>query len=350
MHHPLFKNPAFLIWYLLFWIILSTMEFMLDVRLLGATVSVTLVDLIVSNTLFATLGIGMWYIVNNSNIISGKSTNLVLYHLFAMVILLSIWIFVSAQLIKLLFTPEIGSLHFSRVLLSKITFGSLIYILISVFYYTFYYYDRLKAKSKEEARLKELVTQTQLSALKSQINPHFLFNSLNSVSYLTITEPEKAQEMVIKLSNFLRYSLKHKENQMVSIQNEIEHIKLYLDIEKVRFGDKLQSEFKFNGCENCHLPNMILQPLYENAIKYGVYETTTQVTITTNIEKANNNLVFQISNNYDPDATTKKGEGIGLYNIRRRLGLVYGDVTLLKINNENNIFTVTLTLPQNKKK
>ena len=91
---------------------------------------------------------------------------------------------------------------------------------------------------------------------------------------------------------------------------------------------------------------MILQPLYENAIKYGVYETTKQVVIQTNARKAGDMLIFTLSNNYDDDAVSKKGEGIGLLNIRKRLGLVYGDTTYLSVKNENQIFTVTLSIPQ----
>jgi LytS/YehU family sensor histidine kinase len=269
--------------------------------------------------------------------------------LFALVIITSFWLWATTQIDTILFDAESVKRHMRVVLPGKAGFGALIYILIAVFYYTFFFSNRLKEKSKEEDRLKELVTQTQLNELKSQINPHFLFNSLNSVSYLTIAEPEKAQEMVIKLSSFLRYSLKHKENQLVSLSQEIEHIKLYLEIEKVRFGDKLEAEFNIDACTDCLIPNMILQPLYENAIKYGVYETTSQVVIHTEARIEDNHLIFSIRNNYDADAVMKKGEGIGLLNIRKRLGLVYGNATLLKITNENNIFTVTLKIPQNKK-
>ena len=91
---------------------------------------------------------------------------------------------------------------------------------------------------------------------------------------------------------------------------------------------------------------MILQPLYENAIKYGVYETTRQVVIQTSARKTGDMLIFTLSNNYDDDAVSKKGEGIGLLNIRKRLGLVYGDTTYLSVKNENQIFTVTLSIPQ----
>ncbi|HPR30653.1 MAG TPA: histidine kinase [Prolixibacteraceae bacterium] len=346
MNHPLLKNPVFLIWYYVFWIILSVVQFFIDVRVFEANLSITLVDVIISNVIYSMLGLGIWYVVTGVKSESKSQIYLVLYHLFAMLFIVSFWMWVTHQIDMALFNSADVKAHMKLVLPGKASLGVLIYVLIAVFYYTFYYFNLLKEKSKEESKLRELITQTQLNELKSQINPHFLFNSLNSVSYLTIAEPEKAQEMVIKLSTFLRYSLKHKENQLVSLSQEIEHIKLYLDIEKVRFGDKLNALFDLIDCNGCMIPNMILQPLYENAIKYGVYETTEQVTIQTTARRDNQQLYFTVSNNFDPDSISKKGEGIGLRNIRKRLGLVYGDSTLLTVKNENQIFTATLRIPQ----
>ncbi|HPR60690.1 MAG TPA: histidine kinase [Prolixibacteraceae bacterium] len=349
MKHPFLKSPLLIVWYLVFWIILSVIQFFLERNIFELSLAVTLVDVIISNTIFAILGIGIWYVVLGSNDENKSQLYVVGYHLFAMAFLVSFWMWLTNQIDIALFDADTIKEHMKKIIPSKAGLGALIYMLIAILYYTFIYSSRLQDKLKEEAKLKELVTQTQLNELKMQINPHFLFNSLNSVSYLTITEPEKAQEMVIKLSSFLRYSLKHKQNQLVTLSQEIEHIKLYLEIEKVRFGDKLHATFDMEECEKCSIPNMILQPLYENAIKYGVYETTSQVTISTTAKKEKDLLIFTISNNFDSDAIVKKGEGIGLFNIRRRLGLVYGNTTLLSIKNENQIFTVTLEIPQNKK-
>jgi two-component system, LytTR family, sensor kinase len=346
MKHPLLKNPALLIWYVVFWIILSVVQFFLELRVFNAVISISLVDVIISNSVYSLLGIGIWYVVIGVNTERKSQLYVVLYHLFALLFIVSLWLWGSSQIVMALFNEEEVVSQMRKILPGKAGIGALIYILVVIFYYTFFYYERLKEKSAEETRLRELVTETQLNELKSQINPHFLFNSLNSVSYLTIAEPEKAQDMVIKLSTFLRYSLKHKENQLVSLSQELDHIKLYLDIEKVRFGDKLQAVFEISDCNSCYLPNMILQPLYENAIKYGVYETTSQVVIHTTAKKEKGELIFSVCNNFDPDSVAKKGEGIGLRNIRSRLGLVYGDSTLLTIHNENQIFTATLRIPQ----
>jgi LytS/YehU family sensor histidine kinase len=210
------------------------------------------------------------------------------------------------------------------------------------------YYQNFKEKVKRESELKSLIREAELHALKSQINPHFLFNSLNSISSLTMSDPTKAQEMVINLSSLMRYSLKHDQNEKVRFGTELENNKLYLAIEKVRFGNKFLTVFKVD--ENCYkgeLPNMILQPIYENAIKYGVYEAIEPVEIITEAWCTGESLVISVSNSYDPGVISKKGEGIGLRNIRERMNIIYGNPGLLKIKDNKKIFTVTLTIPQN---
>ena len=136
--------------------------------------------------------------------------------------------------------------------------------------------------------------------LRSQINPHFLFNSLNSVSSLTITDPDKARMMVIKLSELMRYALSRKDEQPVTLQSELDNLRLYLDIEKVRFGDRLEIEEKIDpGCLRAMLPVMILQPLYENAIKHGVYESTKKVMIRTSVQFVSSFVEIAIINTLD---------------------------------------------------
>lgn len=182
--------------------------------------------------------------------------------------------------------------------------------------------------------------------LRSQINPHFLFNSLNSVNSLIITNPDKAREMIINLSEFMRYTLSKKDEQPVSLKSELENLKLYLEIEKVRFGDKLSTEENIDTeCLETKMPVMILQPLYENAIKHGVYESTDRVRIITSAKKTNKAVEITITNNYDDTAPPKTGTGTGLINVVRRLELFYGDKASLKTTKENGIYIVLLKIP-----
>ena len=230
---------------------------------------------------------------------------------------------------------------------SRFLTGYLFYVFYVFFFIAIVYYQNFKDKVKKESELKSLVREAELHALKSQINPHFLFNSLNSISSLTMSDPSKAQEMVINLSTLMRYSLKHGQNEKVTFGTELENNKLYLSIEKVRFGNKLQPSFRVDEqCYKAVLPNMILQPIYENAIKYGVYEATEPVEISTEASCNGEFLEISVSNTYDPGIRSKKGEGIGLRNIRERLQIIYGNPGLIKIRDTRKSFTVTLTIPQ----
>jgi LytS/YehU family sensor histidine kinase len=195
--------------------------------------------------------------------------------------------------------------------------------------------------------LKTLVKESELNSLKSQINPHFLFNSLNSISSLTLIEPGKAQEMIIKLSEFLRYTTSKKEEKLTTLDEEINNINRYLDIEKVRFGKRLSLKQEINAsCLKHKLPGLILQPLIENAVKYGVYESTEESTIEIICTCNSTALSVVIRNAWDPDFQYNKGEGIGLRNIRSRLSILYNRDDLFFIRKDNNIFEVNIIFPQ----
>ena len=133
------------------------------------------------------------------------------------------------------------------------------------------------------------------------------------------------------------------------MEQELDNIKLYLGIEKIRFGKKLNPVFDVEAsCFNVQIPNMILQPLYENAIKYGVYEATGEVSITTSCLFENKHILITIENEYEGESVKNKGEGIGLRNIRQRLELIYGNPDLLRISDKKTSFKVELMIPQNK--
>ena len=214
-------------------------------------------------------------------------------------------------------------------------------------YYLFVSLTNLSEKNAKEARLESLVKETELKMIRSQINPHFLFNSLNSISSLTITDPEKARDMVVKLSEFMRYALSRKDEQPVTLQNELENLRLYLDIEKVRFGDKLTMEENIDSsCLDFKIPVMLLQPLYENAVKHGVYESTETVRIITEAKLTDGFFEITISNNYDAVPTLKRGTGTGLLNVTRRLELFYGNKASIKTTKENGLYSVSLYIPR----
>jgi two-component system LytT family sensor kinase len=207
-------------------------------------------------------------------------------------------------------------------------------------------------QQKEEtlARLQalQLAKDAELASLRQQLQPHFLFNSLNSISALAGSKPQEARMMIQHLSDFLRGTLKKDDTISSTLADELAHLKLYLDIEKVRFGYRLNTVFKIEDeCNAMMTPPLILQPIVENAIKFGLYDTIGEVTISIQAEKKGPYLTIEVTNPYDTEsAPGSKGVGFGLSSLKRRLFLIYNRHDLLKTRTENKHFITTLTLPQ----
>ncbi|RYZ50737.1 MAG: sensor histidine kinase [Sphingobacteriales bacterium] len=188
--------------------------------------------------------------------------------------------------------------------------------------------------------------EAELFKLRQQLQPHFLYNSLNSINALIMILPEKAQEMIGKLSDFLRNSLKREGRDQIPIQEELDYIEAYLAIEAVRFGDRLIIDYDNSFPGNAMIPPFILQPLLENAIKFGVYGRTGDVKITMRTRMTEAELKIRIENPFDPDNRPSAGTGFGLQGIGRRLFLLYGRADLLETEQKGTQFITTLTIPQ----
>jgi LytS/YehU family sensor histidine kinase len=166
------------------------------------------------------------------------------------------------------------------------------------------------------------------------------------MSALTVINPEKARSMILKLADFLRYTLASNEKQTTTLNEELKNIRLYLEIEKIRFEDKFEfTENINNDCLNIKVPSMILQPLFENAIKHAVYEALEKVELNISASLKDLFMEIKVENNFDGMVSAKSGTGIGLTNIKNRLELIYNRKDLIIINKEKNIFAVTIYIP-----
>ena len=307
---------------------------------------ISLVDGIVYGFLLGAYGMAIWFVVRYNSPDEKPISQLISTHLASAIILSIAWVY-SAGFITRLILPDPIYLYFQESHVSgRIFIGFFFYTLMAAVFYLYIFYMRNREKSERETELKQEVREAVLRALKSQINPHFPFNSLNSIASLTLANPEKAHEMVIALSDFMRYSLRKQHNELVALDEEINHIRLYLQIEKIRFGDKMLYNFEVEPeCLGCQIPTLLLQPLFENAVKYGVYEASDQVEVSLIAKKEGDHTVLTITNSYDPDAAPVKGEGIGLKNVRERLRLVYNSNNLIQTEDQNGKFRVTIFLP-----
>jgi two-component system, LytTR family, sensor kinase len=211
----------------------------------------------------------------------------------------------------------------------------------------FYTLNRQQDEARKSATEK-LAREAELYNLRQQLQPHFLFNSLNSINALLGSRPEQARKMIHQLSDFLRGTLRKDNQQLVSLEDELKHLELYLDIEKVRFGHRLQTAIQVqNETMNMRLPSLLLQPVVENAIKFGLYDTTGDTEIKVIATATNKHLELQVQNPYDPvTARPKQGTGFGLSSVQRRLYLLYARQDLLSTTQQDLTFITTIKIPQ----
>ena len=246
----------------------------------------------------------------------------------------------SGQADYLLFLNKFMPIRFDIALLITLCMA-----LISELYLTL---EEQKDSEHRKTDAEKLAREAELYKLRQQLQPHFLFNSLNSISALITIQPAQARKMIQQLSDFLRGTLKKEENQWISLDDELQHLQLYLDIEKVRFGHRLNTAVNSSeAAGKLQLPSMLLQPLVENAIKFGLYDTTEPVTINITASSENNSLVISIQNPFDPETSSpKQGTGFGLSSVQRRLYLLFARNDLLNTRHTDNLFTTVIKIPQ----
>ncbi len=270
--------------------------------------------------------------------------------LLASIVLVFIWLASCVFLIEALPIFSEDYIQFAKstwVLRGSV--GFLLALSVIFMLQTFYLTSKRLEATERENYLVDLLQKTELQALKNQLNPHFIYNSLNSINSLTITSPERAREMVGRLSDFLRYALSKDALQMTSLQNELKYIESYLSIEVVRFGDRL----KYNlhtppETSNLQVPVMILQPLFENAVKHGAQKSNLPVEITYTTHVTETEAILVVKNNFDKEFARPRSEGVGLENVRNRLRLIYGNGNLLSVGVEGEVFVACIRLPSKK--
>ena len=227
-------------------------------------------------------------------------------------------------------------------------FSWLMISFITVISWMFFYMEEQQEAQLRNADTEKLAREAELASLRQQLQPHFLFNSLNSISALAGSRPEEARKMIQQLSDFLRGTIKRDHQQLIPLNDELTHLDLYLEIEKVRFGHRLKTEVTQNDeCKTLLLPTLLLQPIVENAIKFGLYDTTGEILISVDARKENNELVIVVQNPFDSEtAQPRNGTGFGLSSVQRRLYLLYGRNDLITTQHVNSIFTTKVIIPQ----
>ena len=287
------------------------------------------------------------FIINNMRYYLPKKEKY-LYVLVMSFALSAVWLAILTVILKAIYKDNAVYLQFlQHTSVLRYAVGFLLIscnTLVSLLWHT---QKEQQQDNERRADIERLAREAELNKLRQQLQPHFLFNSLNSISALTGQQPEKARHMIQQLSDFLRGTLRNESQQWVTLQEELDYLKLYLDIEKVRFGYRLQSNVHCDEAAlQMKLPSMLLQPLVENAIKFGLYDTIGAVEILISAKNNNGILEVRVQNPYDEStAMPLKGTGFGISSIRRRLYLLFGRQDLLQLKQEGQQFVVEVKIP-----
>jgi two-component system LytT family sensor kinase len=304
-----------------------------------------LADSVTSNLLLA--GICLLIINNMRYYLPGKERYW--YVLVVSFALSSVWLLVVRLLLWMLFKDD-EKYMYSLTQSSNIrfAFGFLMTGCITMISLLWYTQKEQNVMNDMKRETETLARDAELFKLRQQLQPHFLFNSLNSISALAGNQPEKARHMIQQLSDFLRGTLKRDEQQSVTLEDELYHLQLYLEIEKVRFGQRLQTDIIIEEeTKKMLIPSLLLQPIVENAIKFGLYDTIGEVIITIAAKQQDGQLELIITNPFDEEtAISAQGTGFGLASIDRRLFLLYTRHGLLKTSKKDTVFTTTILIPQ----
>jgi LytS/YehU family sensor histidine kinase len=294
------------------------------------------------------LYLSVWYTSRAVPLRGGSLARTVVTHAVAAVVTSSVWVLSGAGVARLL-TPLWGKSFPSRfaaqvpVLFST---GILLYLLSLALHAVLLAFEATREAERRALELQVLAREAELKALKAQIHPHFLFNSLNSISALAGTDPARARSMCLYLSEFLRKSLALGERKSIPVKEELALAKAYLEVEGLRFGARLsvEEDVESDG-EACLVPPLLLQPLVENAVRHGIATTVEGGVIRLEARRTGNRLRILIENPCDPEAPSRRGAGLGLTNVRRRLAARYGPEALFAARRLADRYLVVLSVP-----
>jgi two-component sensor histidine kinase len=346
--HPLIARPVSLLLYLLGWAAVGLLLAYLAVTIGGLAWPEAVALSLPLALFYAFVCLAPWYMCCVLPIGSSPPYKILGNHFAAAIVAGLIWI-VAAKGLGL----ALGRYFFARLnerlspqLPLLFAIGALLYMLSVARHYLLLSLESSKdAETRAQAAL-TLARESELKALKAQINPHFLFNSLNSISALATVDGQRARDMCIKLSDFLRTTLKLGEKQWITLADELALARAYLEVEQVRFGARLRVDIDSTpDCERSLVPSLLLQPLVENAVKHGIAGLVDGGTIGIQAHCGEGLLRVKICNEFDAESPASSRSGLGLRNVRDRLRALYENRARVDTSAANDRFVVEVELP-----
>jgi two-component system sensor histidine kinase AlgZ len=342
--HPLFTRLAGLIGYLGLWLVLGLAATVRLVLRGGWAWDEAVLSAVPLSLAYGVVCLAAWYVCRAFPLLgAGTVGRVLLANAAAAALTSTVWVAVAQWWV----TIAGGVTDWSRdATLLLFAAGVLLFLLSSAMHYVFMAIEAQEAARRQALESAVLAREAELRALRAQVNPHFLFNSLHSIGSLAGTRPAAAREMAIALGEFLRHSLKLGGLASVPLQQEIDLMAQYLSIEQVRFGDRLQVHIDVQPEAGLTpVPPLLLQPLVENAIKHGVAGMLEGGLVSIEARRQGPMCRVTVINAFDPDAQPRAGTGTGVRNVRDRLATHFGQAASFDARAEGNRFTVAMAYP-----
>jgi sensor histidine kinase YesM len=347
--HPILANRNRTLLYVVAWLPIAAL--LTQVLARGGTIGWSEAAAIVFPMclLYAFICQASWYLCNAVPLREGEIIRLVASHGTSAVASASVWVavgWVGVWLLGSAFHIDgISSRYVAQVPVLFVS-GVLLFLVAVALNYLLITFEASQRAVSKALELQVLAREAELKALRAQIDPHFLFNSLNSINALVMTDPAAARRMCILLADFLRGSLKLGSEVRIPLVEEIRLAEGYLDIERVRLGSRLTIERDIDPrCEACLVPPLIIQPLVENAITHGVAPALDGGVVRLQAERNGAGVKIVVENPFEPESTAGNGAGLGLKNVKMRLANLYNGNARMDVSDNAGQFRVELQLP-----
>ena len=334
--HPILADRKRLALYLLVWMLLAFLLALLTMESGRVPFAAAMLVTVPPTLVYAFICLAAWYPSRAMPLRAARIASFLATHLLGALVLSGVWVLLFRLWARAIQREEVIA---SRAFVFIVT-GALLYLLSVAFHY-------LVLALERESAVETLAREAELKALKAQLDPHFLFNSLNSISSLCGSNPSSARTLTTLLAEYLRRSLRIGSAESITLSEELELASSYLAIERIRFGPRLEFEQQIDeDVRACRVPPLLLQPLVENAVTHGIGNMIEGGVVQIAARRDGAHLRISVENACDPDRPSpKRGMGIGLANTRRRVATFYGKDSRVDVTNEPGRFRVALELP-----
>lgn len=350
--HPILASGQRRLLYLASWVLIGLLFAVAwsaagpGVRLPGA-----LAVVVPPSVFYGFVCLSAWYVCRATPLAARSALRILGTHAGAAVVATALWMLVWEGWLRVLvgspaFDAGVLDAYRARSVVLPVA-GVLLFWFSGMLHYLLIAFETARRAEARELGYEVLAREAELKALRAQIDPHFLFNSLQSLSALTSTDSSGARRMCLLLADFFRSSVRLGARDRILLEQEMDMVRAYLDIEKVRFGARLAADVVLEpGCENCVIPPLVLQPLVENAVRHGIHSLVDGGVVAVTARCDARFVYLRVRNPVDADAAPRAGAGVGLDNVKRRLATAFGGGSETRWRLENDLFLVDIRIPR----